>query len=209
MTTLKRPLTLLLVGAAALFVLAGCAPVVPSGTVYAVPGDGSALVYFGTHGNNLSYHVQVGDRIVKGLTSPILVDGLTNGTSYTFKVRAVGMDDEWSDWTAESSPVVPTAAATPPATATAPTITSVSGIVSMTDCTARVHFTPPTSDGGSPITGYVVTVPEASSGPVQVGTSSPASVPELTTHANYTFTIQAVTAAGPGAASAPFSAACT
>jgi predicted RNA-binding protein with TRAM domain len=183
--------------------------VAPSGTVYAVPGDSSALVYFGTHGNNLRYYVQVGDRIVAGATSPILVDGLTNGASYTFKVRAVGMNDELSDWTAESSPVVPIAAVTQPAPATAPTITSVSGVVSMTGCTGRVHFTPPASDGGSAITGYVVTVPGASSSPVQVGTSSPASVPDLTTHANYTFTIQAVTAAGTGAASAPFPAACT
>jgi len=70
---------------------------------------------------------------------------------------------------------------------------------------ASVSFVPPASDGGSPITGYRVTATTNSSAPAKrkssatitvEGTSSPISVPGLTTGANYIFTVVALNAAG-------------
>lgn len=73
------------------------------------------------------------------------VTGLTNGTSYDFRVSAVNAVGQGS-----ASSVVTIALATVPG---APTITNVVG----GNGQATVTFTPPASDGGSPITVYTVT----------------------------------------------------
>jgi subtilisin family serine protease len=70
---------------------------------------------------------------------------------------------------------------------------------------AAVSWTPPASDGGSPITGYVVTPstafgPEA---PTQVGNATQAVIPGLVEGRAYSFTVRAVNAIGEGPASAP------
>lgn len=88
-----------------------------------------------------------------GTQSPIIVTGLTNGTTYTFKVVATsGLIDSLDSEI--SNAVTPTAPATVPS---APTIHSVSPLFG----SAIVNFYPATSNGGSVITGYKVKVYEA------------------------------------------------
>ncbi|MEC1179688.1 leucine-rich repeat protein [Metasolibacillus meyeri] len=88
-----------------------------------------------------------------GVQSPIIVAGLTNGTTYTFKVVATsGLVDSLDSEV--SNAVTPTAPVSKPS---APTIHSVSAIFGA----AIVNFYPPLSNGGSAITGYKVKVYEA------------------------------------------------
>jgi hypothetical protein len=70
---------------------------------------------------------------------------------------------------------------------------------------ARVTFDPPSSDGGSPITGYEATATPTSSAPAKrkssatitvKGDKSPIDIPGLTTGQNYIFTVVALNAAG-------------
>jgi len=78
----------------------------------------------------------------------------------------------------------------------APTnVTAIAG-----DGQATISFTVPSSDGGSPITGYKVIV--TPSGMVLTGTSSPITVTGLTNGTAYTFTVIAMNAAGDGVESA-------
>ncbi len=85
-------------------------------------------------------------------------------------------------------------AETPPG---APTI----GNATAGDGQARVSFTAPASDGGSPITGYVVTSDPG--GITASGSESPITVTGLTNGTSYTFTVQAENAAGIGLSSEP------
>jgi len=67
----------------------------------------------------------------------------------------------------------------------------------------RVTWTPPTSDGGSPITGYVI-VSDPDGVSVTVGpNAAEAIVSDLTVGRSYTFTVMATNAWGTGPASSP------
>jgi hypothetical protein len=133
--------------------------------VSASPSDGSASVA----GNQLSATVQ----------------GLTNGTSYTFIVTATNVLGS-GPASAPSNPVVP---ATRPG---APTnVVAVGG-----DARATVSWRAPASDGGAPITGYSVT-----SNPDGVTTQTSGSgrntvVAPLRNGIAYTFTVAATNRAG-------------
>jgi len=90
---------------------------VPSAPIHvaAVAGNGQATVTFEAPADNggsgiTRYEVTVtpGGNVVPGTSSPIVVTGLLNGTSYTFTVRAVNEAGR-SDPSAESNPVVPSA----------------------------------------------------------------------------------------------------
>jgi Ca2+-binding RTX toxin-like protein len=130
-----------------------------------------------------------------GVVTTTNVTGLTNGTSYTFRVRAVNAVGASAD-SALSNTVTP---ATVPG---APTIgTAVRGNIS-----ATVNWTAPATNGGSPITGYQV---DALTGGVTVVSTSPAAagvtslvVGGLTNGTSYTFRVRAVNAAGASANSA-------
>ena len=69
---------------------------------------------------------------------------------------------------------------------------------------ASVGWSPPASNGGSAITGYIVVPSNAA--PVPVGPVTTATVSGLTDGATYTFTVEAVNARGVGPASAPSNA---
>ncbi|MBO9522821.1 MAG: Ig-like domain-containing protein [Nocardioidaceae bacterium] len=128
------------------------------------------------------------------------ITGLTNGTTYTFKVRAVGAFGT-SPFSAESNAVTP--ANTAPG---APTIgTATAGVNS-----ASVTWTAPGSNGGSAITGYVVQAINAANTVVGSTTAGPAAtsatVTGLAAGTSVRLRVAAVNAVGTGANSAPSNA---
>jgi len=95
-------------------------------------------------------------------TNNLVVTGLQGGSEYSFKVKTVSTGGA-GDWSAAVTATPVTAPATPPK----PTH-------SVSRLTATVNWSAPLSDGGSAITGYLVT--EANSGVTQTASSSARSV---------------------------------
>ena len=112
--------------------------------------------------------------------------GLTNGTPYTFTVIAMNADGSSPSSTASNS-------VTPSTVPGAPRI----GTASAGNGTAVVSWTPPSNNGGYPITSYTVTSsPEGYSVTTADGAATSATVPGLTLGTTYTFTVVATSAAG-------------
>jgi hypothetical protein len=107
---------------------------------------------------------QVGDLagVIGQSTNNLVVSGLQGGSEYTFKIRSISTSAV-SSWSAAVTATPVTAPATPPK----PTH-------SVSRLTATVNWSAPLSDGGSAITGYLVT--EANSGVTQTASSSARSV---------------------------------
>jgi uncharacterized protein (TIGR02145 family) len=129
-----------------------------------------------------------GSFTATGITSPITVTGLTNGTAYTFTVVATNANGN-------SPASSPSNSVTPSAGPGAPTI----GTATKGNAQASVTFTAPTDNGGSPITLYTVT--STPGGFTMTGTSSPIIVTGLTNGTAYTFTVSATNANGTSLAS--------
>ena len=169
--------------------------------VVATAGDGQVTVTWTAPASNgaaiQKYRVNVqpgtGYAETVDASTTKVFGGLTNGTTYTFTVRAYNSAGV-SAASLPSNPATPVAA---PRTAPgAPTGVTASA----TGNTATIRWSAPASDGGSPITQYRVT---ASPG----GTSTTVSAPALTTRLNlfggtYTFVVQAVNSTGPSVPSA-------
>ena len=125
------------------------APQVPTG-VSAQRGDSSAIVSWtapaGAVTTEHQVHVSPGDRIVTAADGAdrVSVDGLTNGISYFFKVRAVNVQGT-SAWSEATEPVMP--AGTPAAPARP--------ILEAGARALRVTWDAP-EDNGSDITAYLV-----------------------------------------------------
>ncbi|HET6530911.1 MAG TPA: peroxidase family protein [Actinoplanes sp.] len=167
---------------------------------------GSAITRYDIQVINNATNAQVGAiRTAAANTTLLTVTGLTNGTAYRFRVRAVNAIGAGGQ--SGTSNVV-----TPLTTAGAPqTVTATSGAAGGA-ITAVYRWTPPTVTGGAPITGYQVTRQRLSAAGANLGAPSvvvhaatarqatftaPAGVPA---GATYRFTVQAVNAAGSGAA---------
>lgn len=134
-----------------------------------------------------------GGLTASGSSSPLTVTGLTNGTSYTFKVKATNATGTGPESAASNSVAPAGAGATVPG---APTI----GTATAGDASASVAFTPPGSNGGSAITSYTATsTPGSVTG---TGSSSPITVSGLTNGTSYTFKVKATNGVGTGAESA-------
>ena len=123
--------------------------------------------------------------------------GLTKGTTYTFRVAAVS-DDGQSDWSDEASGspgTVPGAVGDFTVTAGA-----ASGSLVLT-------WAAPADDGGTPITGYVVSWASgreaAASAEISDGSATSYTITGLKTGVAYRVHIQAVNGAGAGAITAP------
>ncbi|QHK20089.1 heme peroxidase [Pseudarthrobacter psychrotolerans] len=139
--------------------------------------------------------VQTVTGIAASATSATIT-GLTNGTSYTFQVRAVNQFGAGA-LSAASNAVTP--AASVPGAPTG--VTATAGVAS-----ATVTWTAPASDGGSPITGSQIVVRTGITVVKTVsftGTATSQVVTGLANGTAYTFVVRAVNAAGASAGSAP------
>jgi cysteine-rich repeat protein len=130
--------------------------------------------------------------VAAGNATSAIVTGLTNGTAYTFTVfatNAVG-DGPASD---------PTASSTPGGLAGAPVLTAATP----GDKQVSLTWTAPGDTGGVALTGYTIDWTGGAGGTQTTAdaTTTAATIAGLTNGTAYTFTIYAVNARGPGAAS--------
>jgi uncharacterized protein (TIGR02145 family) len=130
-----------------------------------------------------------GSKTGSGTSSPIIITGLTNGTSYTFTVTASNSNGTSSESSVSNSVI-------PSTIPDAPTI----GTATKGNGQANVAFTAPASNGGSAVTTYTAT--SSPGGYTGSGSTSPITVPGLTNGTSYTFTVFASNINGDGPASA-------
>jgi uncharacterized delta-60 repeat protein len=132
-----------------------------------------------------------------GAATSCVVPGLTDGTSYTFTVKA-------ANGFGLSPASVATAAVTPGTTVPdAPTAAlAVAG-----NAQATVSWTAPASDGGSAITSYTATAVEDSGRAcTAVAPATTCTITGLSNGSSYTFTVTATNALGASTASSPSAA---
>ena len=146
-----------------------------------ISNGGSAII-------NYTVTSSPGSFTTTGSSSPLLVTGLTNGTSYTFTVIAT---NTLGNSVASSASV----AVTPKTIPDAPT----SPVATASNSQASIAFTAPASNGGSAITGYTVTSSPGSL--TATGASSPIVFSNLNSGISYTFTVVATNEVGNSAAS--------
>ena len=175
---------------------------------WVLPGDGEATVGFTPPVGTLTGFTvkvidadgaQVGDpRSAPADATSIVVTGLTNGTAYRFQISATNAEGTGalSPPSTEVTPLAPVLV-DPPGAPTIGTPTAGDGL-------ATVRWSPPTSDGGGPISAYFVHVFQ---GDTQVGSAyaygNPGmlDVTGLTNGTAYSFTVSAYNEAGTGAPS--------
>ena len=160
---------------------------------WSVPGGGVVTSY------KVTPYIGSVAQTTKVVSAPAMsttVSGLTSGTAYTFRVQAVNPAGS-GPLSAGSNSVTPTAPAPPGK--------PVDVSAQADSAAVNVAWISPDSDGGSPITGYVVTpyVGASAQSTVDVAASATsARITGLTNGTDYTFTVKAKNAIGTGAASA-------
>jgi uncharacterized protein (TIGR02145 family) len=164
----------------------------------AIAGNAQATISFSIPQNNggsaiTSYTVTSNpDGITAtALSSPITITGLTNGSSYSFTVTAANINGV-------SIPSSPSNIVTPIQQQTVPGA-PVIGQATKGNSLAYVTFTPPSNNGGSAITSYIVT--SLPGNITATGTTSPITVTGLTNGTPYTFTVVAKNSTGNSAPS--------
>jgi len=170
-------------------------PSAPTSLV-ATPGDSSVSVAFtaGADGGAAisKYQYQLGSGSwtdAVGTTSPISISGLTNGTNYSIKLRAVN--------SAGNGAGSDSVSVTPRTVSSAPT----SLVATPGDGSASIAFSAG-ADGGAAITKYQYKV-GSGAWTDAVGTTSPITITGLTNYQVSRIRLRAVNAAGDGAASDP------
>jgi hypothetical protein len=141
--------------------------------------------------------------VTPGTATSTVVTGLTNGTSYQFRVAAVNA-------VGVGAFSALTAAVTPATVPGAPVIGNAANGGNGGVIEALARWTPPVATGGSPITGYVVTALRMGPANTVLGTTTSAVQPAtarqldmtLPQVGNYRFTVHAINAAGAGPESA-------
>lgn len=176
-------------------------PDAPTAVTPARSGSSTALVTFtppeNDGGTAITLYTVTADPVsgqeVQALTatgqnSPIAVNGLVNGETYSFTVRASNADGDSEP--SEAATLAIGSAPSPPLSISA---TRESG-------KSSVSFNPPTSDGGAPVTHYTVkandTTVAANGGQLVSGSSSPLLVDGLTNGDAYVFTVTATNSYG-------------
>jgi hypothetical protein len=141
-------------------------------------------------------------KTATGLTSPLLVTGLTNGVTYTCSVKAANALGN----SAASGTVSVTPAG---ATSTTPTVTvpgaPAIGAATAGNTSASIAFSAPASNGGAAITGYTASCTGGGATRTATGTASPIAVTGLTNSTAYSCSVTATNSAGTGSASATVS----
>jgi Ca2+-binding RTX toxin-like protein len=185
------------------------APATPT-NLFAIATDSQVILSWDDGTMPTSSHlvrIKTGKTIVRtdtvtGDLHSAVITGLTNGTLYSFTVQAVNAAGS-SAFSLSSSTVKPIG---PPGVPVLlpPTPGSPGGARTIT-----VSWTAPTSNGGSKITGYVVTTRLMAADGVTVTSSTPSSYSARTRKAvltlpagSYTFTVAATNAFGTGVATA-------
>jgi hypothetical protein len=125
-------------------------------------------------------------------SSPIVITGLSNGTSYNVKLRAINSVGEGT-----ASSAVSGTPATTGEGASAPLIDDVIP----GDGQLSVFFAPPSDDGGSAITDYEYSTDNGVTWVSAASTVSPIVITGLSNGTSYSVMLRAVTSAGDGAAS--------
>ena len=171
-------------------------PGAPTG-VSAAPGNAQATVTWTPPTDTGTYPIdgyivraQPGGQTCSTATTTCTVTGLTNGTAYAFTVTA-------SSAAGQGAASVPSAPVTPRTVPGSPTAVTASPGIEQ----ATLTWSPPTDDGGSPITGYRVTTVPASAGCQTLATTC--TITSLTAGQEYAVTVVAVNAAGESAPSQP------
>ena len=125
-------------------------------------------------------------------SSPVVITGLTNGTTYAIGLRAVNAAGSGT-----AAAIVSSIAADTPNAPLA--LSATAG-----DAQVSVAFTPPSNNGGSTITNYEYSTDGGTSWSVfnPTNASSPAVITGLTNGTTYALGLRAVNAAGSGTASA-------
>jgi hypothetical protein len=131
-----------------------------------------------------------------GVTTSIVVPGLTNGTSYRFTVTATSN-------LGTSAPSQPSNPVTPNSSSTVPGAPIKVKAAAEAGHKAKVTWTAPATDGGSPIISYTVTSSMGGYTVTVTGTTLTATLTGVAPHKTYTFTVTATNANGPGPPSAP------
>ena len=205
---------------------AGTTPTAPGAptTPAVTAGDGSATVAWSPPASDggsavTGYNLYQGTSPGGESTTPInsiplsptavsdLVTSLTNGTTYFFTITAINSVGEGAPSAEVSGTPTSTAGPTAPGAPTAPA--AAAG-----DASATVTWSPPATDGGSPITGYNVYAGPTAGGesttplnPAPLSaTAASYLVSSLTNATPYFFTITAVNAVGEGGPSAEVTA---
>jgi invasion protein IalB len=167
---------------------------------FAHPADGSATVTWSAPASDgggpiTGYTVTASPGGTSATTNQtsVTLQGLANGTSYTFTVRATNGAGDGPE-SAPSEPV------TPARVPDAPTAVAATG----GNASAAVSWTAPASDGGSEVTGYTVTASPGGTTAAATGTST--TVTGLKNGTSYTFTVRAGNRVGSSSESAPSNA---
>jgi hypothetical protein len=175
------------------------APLAPS-ALSATPGDGQATISFTAGGNNgaaitnYKYSIDGGSTYTAFspavTSSPVTITGLTNGTAYTIRLRAV---NSVGDGVASGSVSV-----TPAGVPFAPSALSATP----GDGQATISFTAG-SNNGSAITNYKYSIDSGATYTAfnPAVTSSPVTITGLTNGTAYTVLLRAVNSVGDGVAS--------
>lgn len=145
---------------------------------FILPSDGGSPI------TSYQYSVNSGPFVSVGLNYPVIITGLTNGTTYSIVIRAINRIGEGTSEPVDGIP------------ATVPDAPIITGIT-RGNGELSVAFTPPLT-GGSPITDYQYSVGGSF---LSAGSTSPFTITGLTNGQLYSVVIRAVNIIGAGAPS--------
>lgn len=137
----------------------------------------------------LRYSLNSGAFIDASVASPLVISGLTNGTSYTVKIDAVNAVGDSVD-SSTVGPYIPGTTPQPP----------TSLVATAGNLSASLAFVPPINTGGYAITSYKYST-DGITYVTAAGTTSPITISTLTAKTAYSFYLKSVNSFGESAAS--------